>query len=78
MVNALFAALGRGTVRFRWLIVVVWILGTGFAVQAGTPATVSATVSCTVPLSDLALPGLPGAHTITATFTSPLDVYRQR
>jgi Flp pilus assembly protein TadG len=52
--------------------------GTGFAVQAGTPATVSATVSCTVPLSDLALPGLPGAHTITATFTSPLDVYRQR
>ena len=52
--------------------------GTGFAVQAGRPATVSATVSCTVPLSDLALPGLPGAHTMTATFSSPLDVYRQR
>jgi Flp pilus assembly protein TadG len=52
--------------------------GTGFAVQAGTPATVSATVSCTVPLSDLALPGLPGEHTMTATFASPLDVYRQR
>jgi len=51
---------------------------TGFAIQAGTPATVSATVSCTVPLSDLALPGLPGSHTITATFDSPLDVYRQR
>jgi RND superfamily putative drug exporter len=34
MVNALFAALGRGTVRFRWLIVVVWILGTGFAVHS--------------------------------------------
>ena len=34
MVNALFAALGRGAVRFRWLIVVVWILGTGFAVHA--------------------------------------------
>ena len=34
MVNALFAALGRGSVRFRWLIVVVWILGTGFAVHA--------------------------------------------
>ena len=52
--------------------------GTGFAIQAGTAATVSATVSCTVPLSDLALPGLPGSHTITATFDSPLDVYRQR
>jgi Flp pilus assembly protein TadG len=52
--------------------------GTGFAVQAGTPATVSATVSCTVSLSDLTVPGLPGSHTITATFSSPLDVYRQR
>jgi len=34
MVNALFAALGRGAVRFRWVIVVVWIFGTGFAVHA--------------------------------------------
>src|SRR5580658_31540 len=34
MVNTLFAALGRGSVRFRWLIVVVWILGTGFAVHS--------------------------------------------
>jgi putative drug exporter of the RND superfamily len=34
MVNALFAALGRGAVRFRWIIVVVWIFGTGFAVHA--------------------------------------------
>src|SRR5580658_2131309 len=34
MVNTLFAALGRGSVRFRWLIVVVWILGTGFSVHS--------------------------------------------
>jgi RND superfamily putative drug exporter len=34
MVNALFAALGRGAVRFRWVIVVVWIFGTGFAVHS--------------------------------------------
>jgi Flp pilus assembly protein TadG len=51
---------------------------TGFGLPAGTPATVSATVSCTVPLSDLFLPGLPGAHTMTATFSSPLDVFRER
>ena len=50
----------------------------GFGVAPGAPAQVSATVSCKVPLSDLFLPGLPGSHTMTATFTSPLDVYRER
>jgi Flp pilus assembly protein TadG len=50
----------------------------GFAVPAGLPASVSATVTCTVPLSSLYLPGLPGSHTMTATFASPLDVYRAR
>jgi len=34
MVNVLFAALGRNAVRFRWVIVVVWLLGTGAAVHA--------------------------------------------
>jgi len=47
-------------------------------VPAGRPASVSATVSCTVPLSDLALPGLPGSKTLTARFVSPLDIYRSR
>ena len=51
---------------------------TGFGLAPGTPATVSATVSCKVPLSDLFLPGLPGFHIMTSTFSSPLDVYRQR
>jgi len=50
----------------------------GFSVPVGAPATVSATVSCTVRLSDLGLPGLPGAKTLRAVFTSPLDPYRQR
>ena len=50
----------------------------GFGLQPGTPATVSATVSCVVPLSDLFLPGLPGTYTMRATFSSPLDVYRER
>jgi TadE-like protein len=47
-------------------------------VPVGQPASVSATVNCTVPLADLVLPGLPGSRRLTATFTSPLDVYRSR
>lgn len=50
----------------------------GFGLPPGTPANVSATVSCQVPLGDLFLPGLPGVHTMIATFASPLDVYRER
>ncbi len=50
----------------------------GFAVPAGTPASVGATVTCVVNLSDLALPGLLGSRSITATASSPLDTYRER
>jgi hypothetical protein len=46
--------------------------------EPGEPATVTATVSCTVSLSDLALPGVPGSVRLQAKFTSPLDVYRSR
>ncbi|HEY2506787.1 MAG TPA: TadE/TadG family type IV pilus assembly protein [Streptosporangiaceae bacterium] len=49
-----------------------------WTVPPGQPASVSATVRCTVPLSNLALPGLPGSHTLTAHFSSPLDVFRVR
>jgi Flp pilus assembly protein TadG len=49
-----------------------------FAIPPGQPATVTASVSCSVPLADLALPGLPGSTRLTATFTSPLDIYRSR
>jgi RND superfamily putative drug exporter len=31
--NRAFGALGRGVVRFRWLIIVIWVLGTVFAVR---------------------------------------------
>jgi RND superfamily putative drug exporter len=31
--NRAFGALGRGVVRFRWMIIVVWVLGTVFAVK---------------------------------------------
>lgn len=50
----------------------------GFARPPGTAATVTATVTCVVNASDLAAPGIPGSHTVTATATSPLDTYRDR
>lgn len=50
----------------------------GFAAPIGTTAQVGATVSCTVNLSDLAIPGMPGSRTITETVTSPIDAYRER
>jgi Flp pilus assembly protein TadG len=49
-----------------------------FATPPGEPATVTATVSCTVSLSSLSLPGLPGSARLQASFTSPLDLYRSR
>ena len=50
----------------------------GFASPVGTHASVAATVTCVVNLSDVAVPGLPGTRTITATMSSPLDTYRER
>jgi Flp pilus assembly protein TadG len=50
----------------------------GFTVPVGAPARVRATLTCTVDLSDLALPGFPGERTVTATAVSPLDTYRER
>lgn len=45
---------------------------------AGRHGSVSATVTCTVTLSDLALPGLPGSRTVTARASAPVDTYRGR
>jgi Flp pilus assembly protein TadG len=52
--------------------------GAFLTTTAGQPGLVWATVSCTVPLSDLWVPGLPGSRTMTATFYSPLDEFRER
>jgi Flp pilus assembly protein TadG len=57
---------------------VVTVDTSGFGIPVGQAATVSATVTCTVSLSDLLVPGLPGSKTLTATFTSPLDPFRER
>ncbi|WP_431994957.1 TadE family protein [Streptomyces griseoflavus] len=50
----------------------------GLSVPLGQVGTVTVTVSCTVPLADLLLPGAPGARTLTSTATSVVDRYRQR
>src|ERR1019366_1665193 len=47
---------------------------TGFASPVGTPATITASVTCHVNLSDLLL-GVPGTKAITATMSRPLDTY---
>ncbi len=50
----------------------------GFAASPGQPATVTATVSCPVRLSDLGIPGLPGTRTVSHTAMSSLDTFRER
>ncbi|GAA0551119.1 pilus assembly protein [Actinomadura livida] len=50
----------------------------GFNRPAGQSATVSAQVTCVIQLSDVGLPGMPGARTVTKTFRSPIDPYRAR
>ncbi|MFF8847615.1 TadE family protein [Streptomyces sp. NPDC015127] len=50
----------------------------GLSVPVGQVGTVTVTVTCTVNLSELLLPGVPGARTLTSTATSVVDQYRQR
>ncbi|MBD0742956.1 TadE/TadG family type IV pilus assembly protein [Streptomyces sp. CBMA152] len=50
----------------------------GYSLAVGVDATVTASISCTAPLSDIGLPGLPGSKTLHASWTSPLDTYRGR
>lgn len=50
----------------------------GLTAAVGAVGTVSATVNCTVALSDVAFPGMPSSITFTASATSPVDPYRER
>ena len=61
-----------------WGAVTVAVNTDGLHSPLGQPSTVTATVSCQVKLAELAFPGLPGDHTVTATFTSPVDQKRER
>ncbi len=50
----------------------------GFSTRPGQSATVTATVTCPVRLSDLSVPGLPGSRTVSHTATSSIDTFRER
>lgn len=45
---------------------------------AGTPGDVTVSISCLLDLSDLVVPGLPGAIHLSSTATEPLDTFRER
>lgn len=54
-------------------------IGTGaFSVPVGTPATVTATINCRVPFSDIVLPGMPGSISVVGQGFAALDTYRGR
>ncbi len=50
----------------------------GFGALIGQPGDVTVSVACAVGPADLLAPGLPGSVTVEATFTSPVDTYRER
>lgn len=49
-----------------------------FTTPVGTSAQARATVTCTVRLGDLGVPGLPGTQTFSETRSSVIDSYRER
>ncbi len=62
----------------RCTTLTVSVDSSGFRVAPGLPAQVKVSIACTVPLSDLAIPGMPGSRTMRADMASPLDRYRSR
>jgi hypothetical protein len=54
----------------------VRVEASGLARPAGTAATVTAELTCSVALSDLGLPMLPGTITVDARSLSPVDPLR--
>lgn len=51
---------------------------TGFQTPPGQPGDVTVSITCVVGMADLLAPGLPGSVTVEASFTSPIDAYRER
>lgn len=50
----------------------------GFQAPPGQPGEVTVTIACVVGMADLLAPGVPGALSVQAVFTSPIDTYRER
>jgi Flp pilus assembly protein TadG len=66
------------TARLECDQVRVTVSTAGFRVPAGNPATITATVRCSVPLTDVVLPGLPGRIELDGAGAAALDTYRSR
>jgi Flp pilus assembly protein TadG len=49
-----------------------------FGVPAGTPATITSTVRCTLNFADVFLPNWPGSTELTGRGSAALDTYRSR
>lgn len=49
-----------------------------FPADPGQPGSVTVRVECTIPLAELAVPGLPGSKTLTATRHSAVDRYVEK
>lgn len=50
----------------------------GFRTPLGESGDVTVAITCTVAMTDLLIPGLPGSVQVNASFTSPVDAYRER
>jgi Flp pilus assembly protein TadG len=50
----------------------------GFNRPVGRPGTITARVTCTVQLAEVAAPGMPGSRTMTKVHRSALDPFRGR
>lgn len=50
----------------------------GFNAPIGVSSSVIATVTCSVKVAGLKIPGVPAARTVKATARSPIDQYRER
>ncbi|MFI5634680.1 TadE/TadG family type IV pilus assembly protein [Streptomyces sp. NPDC051664] len=74
--EAALASLARSGLRCG--DVAVSVDAGGLQVPIGQAATVTATVACTAPLQDIALPAMPGAKTLTGQMTSVVDEWRAR
>ncbi|WP_246063788.1 TadE/TadG family type IV pilus assembly protein [Blastococcus colisei] len=50
----------------------------GLRAPIGQSGDVTVAITCTVSMTDLLAPGLPGSVQVSASFASPVDAYRER
>ncbi|MDQ8707521.1 TadE/TadG family type IV pilus assembly protein [Streptomyces sp. LHD-70] len=70
------ASLTRSGIRCTSITVAVDT--SGLSAPVGEAATVTASVGCEAPFSDLAVPGVPGSKILSSTKTSTVDAWATR